>query len=213
MMEDLYKNQLYIYDFNKPSPLANVAVNYIKNHSLDNEAIDIIDIGCGHGRDLYFFSENLNYNEMIGIDISEEAISKAQIICSNVPNLKLYNYNLKNIKNIQVDVAFCAGVIHFLKKKERIMFRDIINRILKPKGLFFFCTLSSNDKMYYGKGRSVEKDPNSFEDQTYLHFSSENELRAEYGFLKIEKLYEYYQKDYPNDIEYHTSWISIGKRI
>jgi len=99
MTEDLYKNQLYIYDFNKPSPLANIAVNYIKNHSLDDGAIDIIDIGCGHGRDLFFFSENLNYNGMIGIDISEEAISKAQKICANVPNLKFYSISFsKNYK-------------------------------------------------------------------------------------------------------------------
>ena len=59
----------------------------------------------------------------------------------------------------------------------------------------------------------MKNDPNSFQSDNYLHFSSEEELRDDFGFLNIIELYEYFHKNYANDIEYHKMWILVVENL
>ena len=59
----------------------------------------------------------------------------------------------------------------------------------------------------------MKNDPNSFQSGYYLHFSSEEELRDDFGFLNIIELYEYFFRNYANDIEYYTMWMLVGENL
>ena len=63
-----YWNRFYIkkLNLNQPSNFAKFIVKYIKNYKSQ-----IIDIGCGNGRDIFFFKKKkLNF---LGIDLSKNA--------------------------------------------------------------------------------------------------------------------------------------------
>ena len=64
---DLYSKQNYFGI--GPTILALEAQELIKNNSISN----ILELGCGQGRDSLFFA-NLGYN-VVGTDISENAIN------------------------------------------------------------------------------------------------------------------------------------------
>ena len=119
----------------------------------------------------------------------------------------------KDLDDTQYDIIYVSGIYHFFNIADRTMFISKIKKILKSPGFFILSTLSSNDKQYYGKGVAVENDPNSFQSEYFLHFSSEVELRKDFKFLKIVDLFEFYHKNYSKDTEYHTMWMMKGDNI
>ena len=68
-----------------PSDLAVVAVRYLQKCKSNNELLRIVDIGCGYGRDVLYFSTHLRCT-VLGIDNSEKAIDMARNICHNSSN-------------------------------------------------------------------------------------------------------------------------------
>jgi cyclopropane fatty-acyl-phospholipid synthase-like methyltransferase len=118
----------------------------------------------------------------------------------------------KDLDETSYDIIYSSGVYHFFNLKERNKFISKIKKILKPKGYFILNTLSSSDKQYYGKGIPLTNDSNSFQtDQYYLHFCSEEEIKIEFSFLSILKLFEYFHKNRSKDTECHKMWLLIGK--
>ena len=148
---------------------------------------------------------------MYGIDISLKAIEDAIQLNSNKNCVTFDRKNWIELDNTQYDIIYISGVYHFFKLTEREAFITKIKRILKPHGFLFLSTLSSNDKQYFGKGNPVTSDPNSYQSDFYLHFSSEEELCNDFDFLNINDLFEYFHKNYATDTEYHTMWMLVGE--
>ena len=199
-----------IYDpSNFPSKMAHTVVKHLKNID-NNEKIDILDIGCGEGKDDLYLAQSITNRRIVAIDPSSKAIHKAKVNLSGENDVNFYTIGFKELDdNDQFDVILISGVYHFFKKVDRVLFRDKIKRILKPYGFFFLSTLSSNDTQYYGKGTPIPNDPNSFKGITYLHFASKTEIMEEFSFLRIIELNEYYHKNYSTDTEYHTMWLLV----
>lgn len=91
----------------------------------------IVDIGCGNGRDVNFFSKS-GFN-VSGIDYDKKEILLAK---NNFPSLK---FEVKNIENLDfqdnsVDAFFMINVIHYVDKEKTL---QEIFRVLKSKGYFF----------------------------------------------------------------------------
>ncbi len=190
-----------------PSKMAFTVIEHLKNVN-NNEKIDILDIGCGEGRDDLYLAQNLKNRRIVGIDPSRKAIHKARDTLSGENNVEFHTIGFKELdESYQFDVILLSGVYHFFNKVERGLFKEKIKKILKPNGWFFLSTLSSNDTQYYGKGTPVPDDPNSFKGITYLHFASKSEFKEEFSFLEIIELDEYYHKNYPSDTDYHTMWM------
>ncbi len=197
----------------KVSKTANVTLNFLKKRIRISDQFTFLDIGCGDGRDIDFISMNLNNLIIHGIDISSKAIENAIQRNSNKRNITFECIDWKDLDDTQYDIIYISNVYNFFNLKVRKAFISKIQKILKPNGFFFLSTLSTNDKQYYGKGIAVKNDPNSFQSEYFIHFSSEDELREDFKFLKIFKLFEYFQKNYAKDTKYHTMLILIGERI
>jgi 2-polyprenyl-3-methyl-5-hydroxy-6-metoxy-1,4-benzoquinol methylase len=203
-----------------PSELALTALEFLQKYKCNN-TVTILDIGCGNGRDAFYFSDNLRCT-VLGIDISEEAIELASHAASNAhkENVHFQQCSFTELKGGTYDVVLSSGVYHFLKMDERKAFRETVMRILKPNGFLFLSTLSVGDTGYHGKGAPVAGESNSFLYEyspgktVYLHFCTREELVEDFAFLDIKELYEYkkYDPRVKGPVNY-IPWIVIGRYV
>ena len=136
----------------KVSKTASVAFNFLQNILSKSDQFSFLDIGCGDGCDIDFFSSNLDNLIIHGIDISLKAIENAIQLNSNKNNVIFECKHWKDLDDTQYDIIYISNVYHFFNLTDREAFVFKIKKILKRHGLFFLSTLSTNDKQYYGKG-------------------------------------------------------------
>jgi len=200
----------------KPSELAVITVDYLQEHELDKKYLNILDIGCGYGRDEIYLSKHLKCT-ILAIDNSEKAIHMAQ---NTISSLEIKNVDFKycdftELRIDKYDVVFVSNLYHILKKNDREKLRVKIMNLLKPEGLLFLNTLSINDPEEYGKGASLPDEPHSFQRKKYLHFSTRGELEKDFHFLSVNRLYEHRYDEYhvKGKAHHHISWILIGQNL
>lgn len=194
----------------KPSELGVLTVQYLKNNNLNNINLEILDIGCGYGRDVFYLSKNIK-GKILGIDASKEAIILAKK--GKKRDIEFRHCDFKDLDETNYDIIISSNFYQILKKEERNELIKTISKILKPNGLLFLSTLSVNDPEHYGKGTPITGEPNSYIIGTYVHFCSKDELEQNFNFLDIQNLYEheYYEPRITGDAHHHISWILIGK--
>ncbi len=112
------------------------------------------------------------------------------------------------------DVVFAANLYQLLGPQERAGFRRALGALLKPAGLLFLSTLSTNDPQHYGEGEPVPGERDSFARPVYLHFCREQELREDFSFLSVEELSEreYDEPHADGSAHHHASWFLVARR-
>jgi bifunctional enzyme CysN/CysC len=124
-----------------PSSFAEHVINQL------DSGRDILEIGCGNGRDAAYFSSNEHYVD--AIDRSEAAIELCKQKYSNT-NL---NYNageisqLDEICNKKYDVVYSRFVIHAMPVQEELILLQKVFQILNEGGLIFIECRSINDPL------------------------------------------------------------------
>lgn len=212
------------------SELAKILVSYLKENNFDKENFQMLDVGCGDGRDVIYFANILNCN-ITAIDSSLEAISVA---IKKAEKYKIYNVKFKRnsfseLEDEKYDVVFASNFYYLLKKDERERFRDKIMCLLKPKGLLFINALSvkhlegykksqafgskekkADNVQYNNGGKNIQNIAN---EKVCVHLSTEDELKRDFNFLKIEKLYEYSYdtKNINGVLQKQVLWVLIGR--
>ena len=199
-----------------PSELAIAVVRYLQKCKSSREILSILDIGCGYGRDAFYFLNNLRCG-VLGIDSSRKAIDIASntILKGQEKAVKFRCCNFIELEEDSYDIVFISNLYHLLKKDERKGLRKAVMRMLKPDGLLFLSTLSVKDPEHYGKGIPVPEESNSFQDRTYIHLCTREELCEDFAFLNIKELYEYeyYEPRATGEIHHHILWILVGERV
>ena len=198
-----------------PSELAIAAVEYVEScKKPNNEPVSIIDIGCGYGRDVMYFSEHLSCS-VLGIDISEEAIGMARTTSRELSkgDVQFRCCDFTELGRSRYDVVFVANLYHLLRPGEREELIEKIKEVLLSGGLLFLNALSTNDPEEYGKGIPVPHEPHSFQKEKYLHFCTREELEGNFNFMIIKELYEhkYDEPHVTGKTHHHISWILIGE--
>lgn len=108
---------------------------------------NIIEIGCGNGRDSAYFGHEQHF--VTAIDRSQAAID----FCTKtyeLPNVQFFAGTIDNInidKNQNYDIAYSRFVIHAMPLDEEVKMLQIINNLLKMDGLFFLECRSINDPL------------------------------------------------------------------
>ena len=139
-----------------PTKLAKMANDLIYDKSIQN----ILEIGCGQGRDSIFFSEKGYSIETF--DISENAITFV--------NKTKKSFNLKNLNAIVHDVtepfSYSNNFFDFVYSNLALQFFDIdslekifdnIYRVMKDEATILFSTKKKGDK-YYDFGTKISED-------------------------------------------------------
>ena len=202
----------------EPSELARAAVTYLKDSRAKAGTLNILDIGCGYGRDAFFYADNLD-SKILGIDLSEKAIEIALNTASEArrENIEFRRCDFADLDTGGYDVVSASNLYQLLRGNERKTLRETVMRTLKPGGLFFLSTLSLNDPEHHGKGDPIPGEANSFsfQQKTYLHFCTREELTEDFAFLDIKELYEreYYEPRATGEVHHHISWVLAGERM
>jgi cyclopropane fatty-acyl-phospholipid synthase-like methyltransferase len=198
----------------RPSALATFASHYLRGVKSSDKNIEILDIGCGYGRDATFLARGIGCH-ILGIDNSSEAIEMAKkaLAADLKPRVRFQCCDFGKIPEEKFEIIFASNFYHLLNKDERQAFRDTIRKRLKPGGMLFLSTLSPRDPEHYGKGKRIENEDNSFQDQRFLHFCTKEELESNFSFLSIEELSEreYYEPRSTGEVHHHFIWILTGK--
>ncbi len=99
----------------------------------------ILDIGCGNGDDVIYFSKVAR--KIYGIDASLDLISKAKENCKTIPNIELDHAlasDLRIFLDDYFDMVISKNVFMHLSNFELNKCYNEIKRILKTDGLFVF---------------------------------------------------------------------------
>lgn len=110
----------------------------------------VLDLGCGAGLDLYFYTKSVGSKcKVYGLDISSEMIEKAKY---NMESVKIYNVELvcgssDNLpfKDNFFDVVASNGIYNLSPDKEKV-FKEVY-RVLKPGGRTVFCEIVLKDRL------------------------------------------------------------------
>jgi len=153
-----YWNSLYDkknYFGTGPTKLAILAESLLKT----NNVIQILDIGCGQGRDTFYFSQ-LGYH-VDAIDISENAIEyiKKTKIQLNLNNINAIVHDIEKpfpFSEDKYDFIYSNLALQFFNAvKLNEIFSNIV-KIMKKNSLFLFSTKKEGDK-YYQFGNKINE--------------------------------------------------------
>lgn len=207
-----YREKRHLWG-SEPNELAKIASRYFGEH-MPNQQLNILDVGCGYGRDAIFLSGNHNFI-VRGIDVSSEALAIASeaVPESQKKRVKFWQSDFRELDERRYDVVFSSNLYQLLREHERREFVKAVLRSLKPSGLLFLSTLSASDPEHRGKGIRIADEPNSFQDVVYLHLCTRDELQSDFVALDIRKLFEHeFQEPRANgETHHHISWILIGE--
>lgn len=145
----IYKNYQSAWG-NSPNFLVRKALKFIKLKS----ELDVLDLGCGQGRDIFFLSKK--GLQVTGIDLSKVAIKqiseKAEnknlligAICDNISNYK--------IKNNKYDIIIGIDILQFLKRKEVVSLIKNIKINLRVNGLVVLSSFTTKNFSYRQFGK------------------------------------------------------------
>lgn len=117
---------------------------------LPNICDKILDYGCGIGRIMYPMS--MFCNEIIGVDISDAMIKKAEIYLQHINNKHLTTPDSNSILNFSntFDFAYCIGVLRHNMPQDSFKIIGNIIKTLKTNGLFYFEYASSGEDVDHG---------------------------------------------------------------
>jgi cyclopropane fatty-acyl-phospholipid synthase-like methyltransferase len=150
------------------------------------------------------------------LDKAAEAIRMAQSKMKGTTSVQFQCTDFFGIERPGLyDFVYASNLYQLFKPEERLNFRELARKLLKPQGYLMLSTHSASDPEHAGKGRPVPGDTNSFIDQKYVHLCNEAELRRDFSFLDIQVLLEH-RYDEPRstgEVHHHISWMLAGQVI
>lgn len=162
-----YKKRLSL---NKPSNFALFILKFIKK-----KHTKIVDVGCGNGRDIFFFKKNKI--EFFGIELSKSASKLIKTkLNKKSEKKKIFNENFVKFnykKNIDGEFSIYSRFTwHSINKENETIFLNKMSKISNLKYLFIE-TRSDKDELC-GVGKKISK--NEYITDHYRRFINKNDL-------------------------------------
>ena len=169
--------------------------------------INVLDLGCGQGRDCLFFAkQQLN---VTATDASDEAIDfvRKRKEKLGLNNLKIFMHNIVTdsvIKNDEFDIVFSNMLFQFFNNDELKEILQNISKWLKPAGLLV-CSIKRKGDSYFGKGEKILE--GVYRNGAVRYFRDKNEieylLNSRFSILEINE-----DEDLEIDNS-HSAWYSV----
>jgi 2-polyprenyl-3-methyl-5-hydroxy-6-metoxy-1,4-benzoquinol methylase len=105
----------------------------IATHLPKNTNISILDLACGHGQLINTLKKH-GYNNVLGVDISEEQVALAHNLGIREVVHKDLNVFLESSKEKTYDVVFLMDILEHLEKREIFDLLDKANQVLAENG-------------------------------------------------------------------------------
>jgi MPBQ/MSBQ methyltransferase len=119
----------------------------------------VLELGCGNGKTLAALIRK-GWN-VTALDSSQKAVAMSRNLVKGSSPAELMVADACDIpvKNATFDAILAIHVIGHMHEHDRKKTAFEVTRILKPKGIVFFCEFSTED-VRFGKGHSIE--PSTF---------------------------------------------------
>ena len=164
-----YWNDLYSqndYFGSGQTILANFAKEIIEKNSLKN----ILEVGCGQGRDSIYFAK-LGY-DVVAFDLSKNAIKFVEKVKKeeNLKNLQLFVHDAQkifNFQNLKFDLVYSNLALQFFNKSQLEKIFSNISDKMGQNSFFLFSTKKAGDK-YFDFGTKIGN--NAFEYKGIIRF-------------------------------------------
>jgi 2-polyprenyl-3-methyl-5-hydroxy-6-metoxy-1,4-benzoquinol methylase len=104
---------------------------YLRGWLPSDRQVNILEVGCGYGRLLRFFSKR-GYTNVAGVDVSPEEVELAKKIHPNVVQEDALEYLEKHTE--QFDIIVAIDLIEHFHKDEVVRFLDLCRYALRPGG-------------------------------------------------------------------------------
>jgi cyclopropane fatty-acyl-phospholipid synthase-like methyltransferase len=193
-------------------------INKFMNFDLYNDTFDdflnllkkddtILDLGCGPGNVVKYFSDKRCDLRILGLDLAPEMLAQARILNPKV------QFDLMDIRKIDMltekfDAIVGAFCLPYLSYNDLESFFININKVSKQNGLIYISCMEGE----VGKS-GFEKTSFTGDSEIYIYYHQREHLKtlmSKNGFI-IEK---FYTKDYPeSDGRFTTDLIYIGRKI
>jgi SAM-dependent methyltransferase len=150
-------------------------------NTLAKKSCKLLEIGCGNGRDSFYFSEK--GHDVSAFDQSEVIINTLQNTGKNSPH-----FFIDDVRNMSIhpkepfEIVYARFVLHALNENEAQQAFKWIFEHLSNGGLFYSESRSINDNIF-GKGEKIEK--NIYKTDHRRRFLVKNDLLKElesFGF-------------------------------
>lgn len=178
--DTLYWNDFYNKKHSDITEKSRFAEYILKNKL--KEGMQLIEYGCGNGRDALYFSKNRI--RVLGIDASKTAIenlkdenTEAVFVCADFTKAE-------DITEESFDVCYSRFTLHAIDLESEKKLIDQSFRMLKEGGIFCIEARSVNDPIY-AKGECVGKDEYFYNDhyRRFLRIEELTKRLAHAGFL------------------------------
>lgn len=146
--------------------------NYVDS-ILDKEKKNIVELGCGNGRDAIFFA-NEGYN-VNAIDQCKSEIAFLQTQYVKLTNLKFRCEDFTNLNNEKFDVIYSRFTLHSINKVQEKRVLEWSYRNLNEGGLFCIEVRGQKNEIYkLGKQVENEEDAYIYDDhyRRFLNFDT-----------------------------------------
>ena len=184
----------------KESSFAKFVFNKIKDKK---KYKNLIDIGCGNGRDSIFFNKKkLN---VLGIDISKSIIKKNSLYSNN--RLSFKNFDIeKDSMSKKFSLIYSRFFIHAINEKAENNLLKLIKKIKKKGTLIFLEFRNHNDRIFNIKKIKKHNEIVEFEKGHYrriidpIKFTKKfvKNLRCKIIYFKSSKNLSIVKKDNPH---------------
>ena len=145
---------------------------------------DILDLGCGQGRDSIYFSKM--GKSVTAFDNSKKALDS--ITNRNITKIKGDIKSLEKIKNRKFDVIYSNLALHFFKEKDLQSIFNNLHTLLKNGGFLLITVKNKKDK-YAGLGEKIEEHTYQYQG-VIRHYYTRKELQKLLKKFKILEIKE-----------------------
>jgi len=169
-----------------------ILANFAKNLILQNNIKNILELGCGQGRDSLFFSKFVS--NVTSIDISENAINFLKKIKNeeNLENLQLFVHDIRHpleFSDVKFDMVYSNLALQFFDLLELNKIFSNIYYALSEDSFFLFSTKKPGDK-YHNFGNKISNNAFEYKGITRFFFEKselENSLKTFFSIISFEE--------------------------
>ncbi len=126
-----FQHQSPVFDRATARHAAQAFDEYFKSWLPENKEAQILDLGCGSGKWLYYLSDR-GYHNLTGVDLSAEQVDLARQVTADVVVENALAFLPRNQQKFDLITAF--DLIEHLQKDEVINFLDLAADSLRPGG-------------------------------------------------------------------------------
>jgi len=180
-------------EIEKPSSFSDFTIDYL-SHFILNEYVrpydlKLLDVGCGNGRDTFFFAENGFNVHSIDYSYNAVALINDNILKNQVTNIKAFKQDFTQINNqtlldCKYNIIYSRFSLHSVPYEGELRFIEWARHHMTRNGRLFIEVRSVKDKMC-GVGNKIECEENAWSNTHYRRFHDLHTLLNDltnYGF-------------------------------